>query len=89
MDACVYRIGRRTLGGARGEHEVDLGDETQREAEARDYGADAVDEPLEGGVVHVLEERHEPEDEAWLVWLGCNGWVGQSTFHRLDRPGCQ
>lgn len=61
----------RTFGGARGEHEVELGDESQGEAEAGDDGADAVDEPAEGGVVHEVEERHQAQDEAchWL-WVG-------------------
>ena len=67
------RTGRRirTLGGARGEHEVELGDESQGKAEAGDDGADAVDEPAEGGVVHEVEERHQAQDEA-CQWL----WVG-------------
>jgi hypothetical protein len=50
-----------------------LGDEPQGEAEARDDGSDAVDEPLGGGVVDRLEEHHEAEDHPWVVgWLV--GW---------------
>lgn len=62
-----------TLGGARGDHEADLGQEPQGEAEARDDGAEALDEPGGVGGVHVLEERHEAQDGACVVMDGCIG----------------
>ena len=57
-------VNERTLGRPRAEHEADLRDEAEGEAEAGDDGADAVDEPLGGGVVDGLEQHYEPEDEA-------------------------